>query len=207
MYKIYINETALLLMKTADLSAEYLEGSNQLISRYPNNRKFLLSHLDLMEKNQRFERVIIHATDLDNLWSDMKKLLKTIRAAGGLVYAADGQVLAIYRMGFWDLPKGKIEKGESKKVAARREVMEETGILELEVDHRLLKTYHIYRDTRYKKRVLKKTYWYKMKGESDELVPQSEEDIEKALWIKPDALLAKTPIYQNIIDVIRQSEG
>ena len=58
------------------------------------------------------------------------------------------------------------------------------------------------------KRILKQTFWYEMfYNLNEELVPQTEEDIEKALWIKPDALLAKTPIYQNIIDVIRQSEG
>ncbi len=205
MYKIYINEKALFLMKTSDLGPEWMEANNQLVSRYPNNPKFLLSHIDMMEKTQRFDRVIIHTADLDLLWKDFKKLLKVIKASGGLVYTKKGKVLAIYRQGYWDLPKGKIDKGEKKRAAGLREVMEETGIQSLEIDSKLLTTYHLYKDSRYG-RVLKKTYWYKMKGEEETLIPQAEEDIEKALWMTPKDLLAQRPIYQNIIDVIQASE-
>ncbi len=206
MYKIYINETALLLMKTKDLSPDELQVKDQLVSRYPNRPKFLLSHIDMMEKTRRFKKVTIHSPDLKKLWADFKHLFKVIKAAGGLVYGPDGRVLAIYRMGFWDLPKGKIEKNEKKKQAAMREVMEETGISDLSVGERLLKTYHVYKDSRHG-RVLKMSYWYKMKGDAEHLLPQTEEDIEKALWIAPEELLAKSPIYQNIIDVISSSEG
>ncbi len=205
MYKIYINETALFLMKTKDFGPEWMEGNNQLVSRYPNNPKFLLSHIDMMEKAHRFDRVLIHASDLDVLWKDFKKLLKLIKAAGGLVFTEKGNVLAIYRQGYWDLPKGKIDKGEGKRAAGMREVMEETGIQSLELESKLLTTYHIYKDNRHG-RVLKKTYWYRMKGGEETLVPQAEEDIEKAVWMSPEDLLAQRPIYQNIIDVIRASK-
>jgi len=205
MYKIYINETALFLMKTKDLGPEWMEANNQLVSRYPNNPKFLLSHIDMMEKTQRFDRVLIHTSKLEVLWKDFKHLFKIIKAAGGLVYTEKGHVLAIYRQGYWDLPKGKIEKGEEKRAAGMREVMEETGIQGLELESKLLTTYHIYKDSRYG-RVLKKTFWYRMKGEEEPLVPQGEEDIEKAVWMAPKDLLAQRPIYRNIIDVIRASE-
>jgi len=205
MYKIYINETALFLMKTKDLGPEWMEANNQLVSRYPNNPKFLLSHIDMMEKTQRFDRVLIHASDIGKLWKDFKQLFKVIKAAGGLVFTEKGKVLAIYRQGYWDLPKGKIDKGEGKQAAALREVMEETGIQSLELESKLLKTYHLYKDSRYG-RVLKKTFWYRMKGNEETLTPQAEEAIEKAVWMMPEDLLAQRPIYQNIIDVIRTSK-
>jgi len=208
MYKIYINETPLLLMNTNDLGPDFMSENNQLVSRYTNKAKFLLTHVDMLEKSKRFNRVIMHTNDLSKLWSDFKALFKVIKAAGGLVYTPNHEVLAIYRMGFWDLPKGKIEKGEGKKKAAIREVIEETGISSLDLEHRLLKTYHTYQDTRFtNKRILKVTYWYKMTGSKEDLVPQLEEDIEKAVWMAPKELLTKRPIYQNIIDVIKASEG
>ncbi len=37
-------------------------------------------------------------------------------------------LLLHYPHGHWDLPKGKIEKGESKEQAALRELKEETGL-------------------------------------------------------------------------------
>ncbi len=39
-----------------------------------------------------------------------------------------------YGAGHWSLPKGHLEKGESEKQAALRELREETGIRESEVD-------------------------------------------------------------------------
>ena len=41
------------------------------------------------------------------------------------------EILLIYRNGVWDLPKGKIEFGESYEDAALREVAEETGVKNL----------------------------------------------------------------------------
>ena len=36
-----------------------------------------------------------------------------ITAAGGLVQNNEGAFLLIFRRGFWDLPKGKLDVGES----------------------------------------------------------------------------------------------
>jgi 8-oxo-dGTP diphosphatase len=57
-----------------------------------------------------------------------------IEAAGGLVWRreADGGVLVlvVHRPKYddWTLPKGKLDVGESHEAAARREVLEETGL-------------------------------------------------------------------------------
>jgi len=56
-----------------------------------------------------------------------------VRAAGGVVArtAVDGpEVLVVHRPAYddWSLPKGKLEPGETEEAAARREVLEETGV-------------------------------------------------------------------------------
>ena len=58
--------------------------------------------------------------------------VRIVQAAGGVVLRGKEekcQVLMIYRHGLWDLPKGKVEKGESRKVCAGREIAEETGVV------------------------------------------------------------------------------
>ena len=56
------------------------------------------------------------------------KSITLIEAAGGLVINRKGEYLFIYRNDKWDLPKGKLEKGERKRQGAVREVEEECGI-------------------------------------------------------------------------------
>jgi len=78
------------------------------------------------------------------------------------------------------LPKGKIENGESRREAAYREVREECGLREVEVQQYLGTTYHYYiRD----EAIIKPTYWYKMRASAaEQLVPQKEEGIEYLAW-------------------------
>lgn len=107
-----------------------------------------------------------------------------IVAAGGLVKNSKGNVLFIFREGKWDLPKGKLDKGESIEDAAIREVEEETGVTNLKITKYLQTTYHIFkRNGRYK---LKKVLWFEMvttfKGD---LLPQLEEGITKVKWKGP----------------------
>ena len=54
---------------------------------------------------------------------------KFIHAAGGLVQNTNGDFLFMERNNTLDLPKGKLEKGESDEEGALREVEEETGVL------------------------------------------------------------------------------
>ena len=57
------------------------------------------------------------------------------RAAGAVVFrrtAQGARFLVLRAYANWDFPKGGVEPGESELEAARREVAEETGLVELE---------------------------------------------------------------------------
>ncbi|WP_163377996.1 NUDIX hydrolase [Cyclobacterium sp. SYSU L10401] len=114
----------------------------------------------------------------------LKKFIKSrfviIKAAGGLVTKAD-KILFIYRLGKWDLPKGKFEKKESPAMCAIREVEEECNI-QVNIREPICKTWHTY--TQNRKSILKKTYWYSMNCLSDtKMKPQTEEGILDVKWL------------------------
>jgi ADP-ribose pyrophosphatase YjhB (NUDIX family) len=114
-------------------------------------------------------------------WRQFSKDYKLIHAAGGVVHNEKGEILMIFRLGYWDFPKGKVEEGESFEEAAVREVEEETGLQNIELRKPLPNTYHTYtlRDTD----ILKVTHWYEMHAPQQTLTPQTEEDIAQAIWV------------------------
>ena len=206
MYKIYINETPLLLQDISARSKEKLDAEKVLQARYVGKQKSLFHYIDLLEKNPKVDEIRLLATDLEKLWEDFTDLYKIIKAAGGVVTNPKREILFILRMGWWDLPKGKIEKGESIEDAALREVEEETGCSGLKLGRKLIETYHTYK-TKKGKRVLKKTYWFHMEAEKQDLVPQTEENIELAEWMSTESFFQKDRVvYRNILDVLENHQ-
>ncbi len=124
-----------------------------------------------------------------------------IHAGGGLVYNDEGCVLMIFRRGKWDLPKGKLDPGETIEQCAVRELEEETGIEMLTIVNKITETWHIYNLKG--KTVLKCTTWFKMTStDKKTLIPQAIEDILEVHWVAPKDLapyLGNT--YQAIKDV------
>ncbi|MDA1027811.1 MAG: NUDIX domain-containing protein [Bacteroidetes bacterium] len=108
---------------------------------------------------------------------------KEVTAGGGIV-TREGKnglkVLLIYRKKLWDLPKGKLDKGESIKSCAEREVKEELGISEVTVLDLLDTTVHGYVER--KNFMVKTTHWYHMKVSTREFVPQAKEKITAVQW-------------------------
>lgn len=119
-----------------------------------------------------------------DVFGHFKTYFKILYAAGGIVNRytnSEREVLYIKRFGYWDFPKGKIEKGEEIEDAALREVKEETMIDDVTISKELPATWHIYFEKN--KWILKKTYWFEMITNSNKMpAPQTEEGIESAEW-------------------------
>ena len=189
MYTIFINDAVIYL--TDD---DNLKEGNSFFNYEEADIDVILKKIE----KSTIESVSIYHKNLDVLWNDFKSHFKIIEAAGGVVSNEKDEILWIYRNNRWDLPKGKIEKGESKEIAAVREVEEECGISNVVLRKYLKTTYHVYE---YKKeQVLKITYWYEMLTQANQiLIPQIEEGITKVNWLdtrKMKEALADT--YDNI---------
>ena len=205
MYKIYINETPLVLSRTSMLSAySFYAKESVLVVKYTGKTKHLLQYIDLLEKNKKYDSVIIHSDQYDRLKEDFKSLFKRVHAAGGVVKNPKNEVLFIFRKGHWDLPKGKIEKNESRSEAALREVAEETGVKDLTLKSKICKTRHTYKEK--KQRFLKVNWWYYMESSGKgKTKPQKSESITKAEWLEPGQLLSSNPImYRSIKEVLKR---
>lgn len=121
----------------------------------------------------------------DELLQKLKDHYEHWQAAGGLITNSNNEILLIFRRGKWDLPKGKIDEGETPEEAALREVTEETGLFTIHIEKKLTDTWHAYHQ--FDKDILKQTHWYKMNFTGTELtIPQIEEDIMDIQWIRPE---------------------
>jgi 8-oxo-dGTP pyrophosphatase MutT (NUDIX family) len=205
MYKIYINEIPLFLKSSTNVTEEDHLMDGYVVARYTGKSKHLLNFIDLCEKGGgKLNGVIIYHQNLQQLKEDFKSLFITNKAAGGIVINDSDEILVIFRRGFWDLPKGKIESNETKQQAAVREVIEETGIKNLTLSIKIGITRHTFKNKN-GERILKKSYWYLMTTKRQPLKPQKTEDILEAKWMNVDKFLKSCkPIYKNIIHILEE---
>jgi len=189
MYKVFVNDKPLFL-------------TNE-ISKETDFQMFLLESIDIKKIivkmfQNKIQKVYLYHPDEREIMKTLKSKIAVNKAGGGLVYNKKGEVLFIFRNGKWDLPKGGIEKGEAIEATAMREVEEETGVNKLTINHKLQKTYHVFkRNGKYK---LKITHWFEMHSDF-EGTPQGqlEEGIEKVAWLNPEQIKeALTNSYENI---------
>ena len=140
--------------------------------------------------------------DYDTIKQYLRSRFKVVKAAGGLVRKKE-KFLMIYRMKKWDLPKGKIEKGEKNRKAAAREVEEECNVT-VKVDGKICTTWHTY--TMNKRAMIKKTRWYVMDVVDDsKMRPAAEEDIEETRWMNgKEVYHALEHSYKSISYVFEQ---
>lgn len=129
------------------------------------------------------EPVLLLTVAPDKALETLKSKLDVVIAGGGLVFNERDELLMIFRRGKWDLPKGKLDKGEKLIECAVREVEEETGVRIQQVDDEVIITYHAYLHKG--KMCLKKAGWFVMDAapQQTKLTPQTEEDIEQVLWV------------------------
>ncbi len=202
-YDIYIHDSILTLTVPAAHDWSLAPGKN-LQMTYRGRPKSLFQMVDLLEATPKPLHAIVVSQDPKALWKDYQSLYRRVDAAGGVVENG-GKILCIYRRKIWDLPKGKLDPGETWKQAAIREVMEETGLTAVTLGPRLNRTLHTFRTKGAGSRVLKVTKWYHMTTEHRRLVLQTEEDIEDARWITPEEFLSgEYPMFLSIRHLVEQ---
>ena len=169
----------------------------------PNpSAKEIEKYIDKINKKNAETDVIIHCASEEETLMMLFSYFKEIPAAGGVVMNNKKEILFIFRRGKWDLPKGKINSGESADVAAIREVKEECGLQNLKIIKNLPSTYHTYVED--EQIIIKETYWFLMTTPDNILIPQKEEDITKAEWkSKADKKEIFNSTFPSIQDVIK----
>jgi len=189
MYKVFVNELPLIL-------------TNKL-SETENGEYFLLNQDSIQEaikslKKKKLTEAFIYHPNNEEILKKFTQEIPLVVAAGGVVTNDEGRVLFIYRNDKWDLPKGKLDKGESIEDCAIREVMEETGVKGLKIENFLRTTYHIFKNNGIY--TLKQVHWYAMKTSYDgKLKPEKKEGIVKVKWKGPKKIQkALLNSYTNI---------
>jgi ADP-ribose pyrophosphatase YjhB (NUDIX family) len=189
MYKVFVNDAPLVL--TNKLS-ETVNGEY-----FPLNGTAINTAIDALAKKKLPAAYIYHPNHEEILKKFTKKIPLEV-AAGGVVTNKEGKVLFIYRNDKWDLPKGRLDKGETLEECAIREVAEETGVEGLKIENYLKTTYHVFKKRG--KYMLKEVHWYAMKTSyKGKLVGQKSENIEKVKWKGPHKIKkALENSYTNI---------
>lgn len=199
MYKVFVDNKPIFL--TESLDQNFLE--KEVLYYHFMVGEDLGMLVEEFSKLDEFGGLCVYHESLDLLWQEFCSLYRFIEAAGGIVKNSEGEQLFILRHGLWDLPKGKIESGETPEEGAIREVEEECGISGLSIERELPSSYHTYK-SRKGDPMLKRTYWFAMNSSFEgELTPQLEEEITEATWFKEedqDPIRNKT--FGSITDVM-----
>jgi 8-oxo-dGTP pyrophosphatase MutT (NUDIX family) len=180
MYKVFVNEKLLTISAEPELSKK----ENRILNIQYDSPDLLLFYLEQLKLNC-YHHLHLFGENPKEIFHEFCKQYRLIEAAGGIVINAEGKALVIFRKGKWDLPKGKIDEGESSEEAAVREVAEECNIQPPQIIKLLTETWHTY--TLNGQQILKKTYWYKMipVDGNEEPSPQLAEDITEVKWADP----------------------
>lgn len=194
MYKVFIDHKPIILLKKSKKDKNLPSVSAKKVNDIIEDISPLLKKVTIDKPLQ----VICKdpKVEFKRLFTDFKK----VTAAGGLVKGDDGYLL-IFRNGLWDIPKGKMEKGEDEEETAVREIEEECGIKAV-LEDLIVKTYHTYLFK--KKKVLKVTYWYLLFYYGNKkLIPQTDEGITDVKWANQDELFAiRGKTYGSVNEVL-----
>lgn len=201
MYKVFYNEKTVFFIENDQVINEKEDHT----IHYFKNKKHLRSAIKTFIETPESKKLFVVHEDIEAAFKKFSKLFKIIEAAGGLVKNQNDEILFIFRRNKWDLPKGKIEKNETPKIGAIREVEEECGIHDLVINKLLKITYHTYNLNN--RDILKRTFWYEMTYTGNENPkPQLEEDITEAKWLKkfdlPEVL---KNTFSSIIEVMGEA--
>lgn len=196
-YKIFLGERFFLISDDIEKCFKSVNGIGTRLDTFEQVNIFF----DFFEKSLMRE-FYIYTESPDSVFDVFIANNKYICAAGGVVYNVNDELLLINRLGYWDFPKGKIERGEEEVCAACREIEEECGISGVTATDKITDTYHVYMLKG--ERVIKRTAWYNVQYNGNEaLIPQIEEDITEVKWVHKDRLYEYTPkMYASVKEVI-----
>ena len=199
--KIYFNEKPVYLCDELDAELKEILHHPDAIFLDEFSAPAIKSLLHEIGKPEFHAGVLLH-TDLKELKKAFFKYFTEIETAGGIVQNDAQEILFIYRLDKWDLPKGKVEEGEDLETCAMREVEEETGATDLTIKNKIGETYHTY--NAFGKHFIKTTYWYHITCSSKQyLLPQTEENISDLKWVVQNQIpeLMKNT-YPSIKDIL-----
>ena len=204
--KIYFNDRPLFLCDAIDSTIEPYMHHDDAVFIDEFSVHAVKSMIHEMELPKIHAGIFLH-TNLEELKKAFWKKFTIVQAAGGVVSNRSNEILMISRRGKWDLPKGKLDPGETLAECAVREVREETGLRHIQLQEPLLTTFHTYHEAG--KSILKESYWYNMHvSKAQPLVAQAEEDIAEARWVNKEqvpVLLQNT--FASIKDVLAHMGG
>jgi len=182
MYKVFFNEYRI---------SFFLNRENTVTNNLDINVRIIcvgdfFRFLESLEKNSLHEDKDVSCSLSEKMFHEIFENFTYLPAAGGVVLNNKEELLFIKKLDRWDLPKGKMEKGETPEKTALREVSEECGIGHQKIVKQLPSTIHLYRSPFIKKDnnwVVKKTFWFEMSMKEDErIMPQTEEGISAVQW-------------------------
>ena len=200
--KIYFNNKPLFLCDSVDETIQPYIHHDDAVFIDELNTHTVKSMIHEMEQEKVHAGVFFHS-DLEELKKAFYKKFTIIIAAGGVIQNEKKEILLIYRRGKWDLPKGKLDAGETLEECAVREVAEETGLQQIKLISPFTITYHTYHEgSRF---ILKESHWFKMKVKGEQqLIPQTEEDIHEIKWVKAGELVEyMTNSFPSVVDVLQ----
>jgi 8-oxo-dGTP pyrophosphatase MutT (NUDIX family) len=199
-HKIFAKDKCVYLI---DDKSSFVEKKDASLVNHTGKQQ-LLKEYEAFIQQEQFKHLYIYSPNLSQLWKEYICLFQAMPAAGGVVKNSKSELLLIFRHERWDLPKGKIEKGEPVDHAAIREVQEECGIIEIEIVKELPVTHHTYLLN--DKHIIKKTSWFEMRytGPDGKLIPQLEESITDVRWMDIGAV---RKAMENTYPLIREVLG
>ena len=203
--KIYFNDKPLFLCDIIDKTIRPFIHHDDAVFIDELNAHTTKTMIHEMQQPKVHAGIFQHP-DLEELKKVFFKKFTIIQAAGGLVKNHEDKILMIFRRGKWDLPKGKLDKGEKLEDCAVREVEEETGLKHVQLNSPLIITYHTYHEGT--KFILKESHWFAMTITGEQkLIPQTEEDIFDIKWIGADSVNLYIPkSFPLIADVIASAK-
>lgn len=196
MYEVFSGEKSILISAVEVKT----EGKNVKQIHFKSAEELHKEYKQFMRSSVQKKLIIVGEEEV--VWKVFRSLFSYIEAAGGLVKNEKGELLMIYRNKFWDLPKGKMEKGESQDETAMREVEEECGVKKLKIVRPLLSTYHVF--FKENKECMKCSHWFEMIcHDQTKPVPQAEEGIKEAKWMsEAEVKKVMNKVYPSLREIL-----